>query len=179
MAALNKLYDVFFKNIFIYLCIWLQWVLVVACRILSCGMWYLVPWPGIESGPSASGVQSLSHCITREIPGVTISNQEKNKDWETIQGKLESWHFYIPVIKTGLGLFRENSSCCLEMDPWPAFSVGRGGREFRKPLAPVFSDFIFTLFLKTRDLICSGNQNAYLPSRPLPKNYQLSNFCQS
>ena len=45
-------------------------------------------------------------------------------------GKLfrENWGadtLYIPVIKTGLGLFRENSSCCLEREPWPAFSGQR------------------------------------------------------
>ena len=78
-------------------------VLIVAHRIFSCCMWYLVPWPGIKSGPSALGVQSLSHCITREIPGVTISNQEKNKDWETIQGKLESWYFIYSCNQNRLG----------------------------------------------------------------------------
>ena len=50
-------------------------LLVVACGIfscgtwtLSCGMWDLVPWPGIEPGPPALGVQSLSHWTTREVP---------------------------------------------------------------------------------------------------------------
>ena len=46
---------------FQYLFIWLRRVLVVACRIFSCGMWDLVPWAGMESGPSAVGAQSLSH----------------------------------------------------------------------------------------------------------------------
>ena len=36
----------FKKNI--YLCIWLCWVLVVAHGIFSCGIWDLVPWPGIK-----------------------------------------------------------------------------------------------------------------------------------
>ena len=46
----------FFLNI--YLFNWLWSVLVVACRIFSCGMWTLscsmcdlVPWPGIKLGP--------------------------------------------------------------------------------------------------------------------------------
>ena len=41
-----------------YLFIWLCWVLVVTCgilvevcRISSCGMWNVVPWPGSNSGP--------------------------------------------------------------------------------------------------------------------------------
>ena len=57
-----------FKNRFI----WLHGVLVVAHRIfkcsrwtLSCGIWDLVPWPGIKSGPPASGP---SHWITMEEP---------------------------------------------------------------------------------------------------------------
>ena len=47
----------FFLNIYFYLFLWLCWVLVVACKIfscgmwtLSCGMWDLVPWPGNETG---------------------------------------------------------------------------------------------------------------------------------
>ena len=56
----------FFLNI--YLFIWLLLVLVVACGIFSCGMWDLVPWPGIEPGPPALGAQSLSHWTTREVP---------------------------------------------------------------------------------------------------------------
>ena len=35
---------------------------------LSCGMWDLVPWPGIEPGPPALTAQSLSHRTTREVP---------------------------------------------------------------------------------------------------------------
>ena len=35
---------------------------------LSCYMWYLVLWPGIEPGPPALGAQRLSHWPTREVP---------------------------------------------------------------------------------------------------------------
>ena len=35
---------------------------------LSCGVWDLVPWPGIESGLPALRAQSLSHQTTREVP---------------------------------------------------------------------------------------------------------------
>ena len=34
---------------------------------LSCHMWDLVPWQGIEPGPPALGAQNLSHWITREV----------------------------------------------------------------------------------------------------------------
>ena len=37
---------------------------------LSCGMWNLVLGPGIECGPLALGVWSLSHWTTREVPPV-------------------------------------------------------------------------------------------------------------
>ena len=48
----------FLTFIFIYL----------AAQNLTCGMWDLVPWPGIEPSPPESGVQSLSHWTTREFP---------------------------------------------------------------------------------------------------------------
>ena len=37
-------------------------------RTLSCGMWDLVPWAGIEPEPPALGEQSLSHWTTKEVP---------------------------------------------------------------------------------------------------------------
>ena len=52
----------------------LRQVLVAACGIfgcgmgtLSCSMWDLVPWPGIEPGP-ALGARNRSHWTTREVP---------------------------------------------------------------------------------------------------------------
>ena len=35
---------------------------------LSCGMWDLVPRPGIEPRAPALGVRRFSHWITREVP---------------------------------------------------------------------------------------------------------------
>ena len=64
------------KMLFVFpnLCIYLQQVLVVAheifiCRMwaLSWGMWGLVPWLGIEPGPSVLG-HRISHWTTREVP---------------------------------------------------------------------------------------------------------------
>jgi len=59
----------------VYLFMWLHQVLVVACGIftcsvqtLSCGMWDLVPQPGIEPGPPPFGAQSPSHWPTRKVP---------------------------------------------------------------------------------------------------------------
>ena len=43
-------------------------IFLVACEIFTCGMWDLVPQPGIEPGRSALGVQSLSHQSKREVP---------------------------------------------------------------------------------------------------------------
>ena len=61
---------VLFFNFNIYLFIWLHWVLIVAHGIFSCGMWDLVPWPGIELRSPALGTQSLSHWTTRVVPGL-------------------------------------------------------------------------------------------------------------
>ena len=46
-------------SIYFYLFIWLCWVLVASRRIFSCGMWDLVPRPGIEPGLPALGAWSL------------------------------------------------------------------------------------------------------------------------
>ena len=46
---------------------------------VSCGMWDLVPWSGIEPIPPAWGVQSLNHWTTRDTLKVLIS------------GKLNTW----------------------------------------------------------------------------------------
>ena len=40
----------------------------VGSFFLSCSMWELVPWPGIEPGPCTLGSWSLSHWTTREVP---------------------------------------------------------------------------------------------------------------
>ena len=39
---------------------------------LSCGIWELVPWPGIKPRPPALGAQSLSHWTTREVPTIVL-----------------------------------------------------------------------------------------------------------
>ena len=39
----------------------------MACRIFSCGMWNLVPWPGIRPRPPGLWAWILSHWTTREV----------------------------------------------------------------------------------------------------------------
>ena len=39
---------------------------------LSCSMWDLVPWLGIEPRPPALGVHSLSHWTTRDVPFIAF-----------------------------------------------------------------------------------------------------------
>ena len=65
-----------FKKTYFLFVIWLHQVLVAACtifdlhcgmQILSCGMWDLVPWPGIKPRPPALGAWSLSYWTTREV----------------------------------------------------------------------------------------------------------------
>ena len=74
------IYLFIYLSTYLYLSIWLCWVLVAAARgvfvaaggIFSCGMWDLVPSPGIEPGPPALGAGSLSHWTTREVPCHTV-----------------------------------------------------------------------------------------------------------
>ena len=47
---------------------WTDWFIYSAALGLSCGMWDLVLWPGIESGPPALGMWSLSRWTIREVP---------------------------------------------------------------------------------------------------------------
>ena len=49
---------------------WLKHVAPLVCGMwaLSCCMWHLVPWPGIETRSLALGAPSLSHWATREVP---------------------------------------------------------------------------------------------------------------
>ena len=57
----NNFFTSFLKKYFIYL-------FILAALGLSCCLWDLVPWPGIETGPPALGAWSLNHWITREVP---------------------------------------------------------------------------------------------------------------
>ena len=51
--------------------LWHADFLVAACELLVAAcIWDLVPQPGVEPGPPALGVQSLTHWITREVPVV-------------------------------------------------------------------------------------------------------------
>ena len=59
--------NVSFKNILMYLLIWLCQVLGAACQLFSCSTWDLVPWLGIKPRPPALGAWSLSHWTTREV----------------------------------------------------------------------------------------------------------------
>lgn len=58
-------------------------------------------------------------------------------------------------------IYKGNSSCCLEMDAWYTFHVGRGQQVIQKvSLSGVLKlHYLFTLFLKDINLICLGNQN--------------------
>ena len=65
-------YYLFLKYLFIILAVLglsfgshnLHW----SIKTLSCGLWDLVPRPGIKPGPPILGAQSLSHWTTREVP---------------------------------------------------------------------------------------------------------------
>ena len=81
--------------------IWLHQVLVVACRIFdlccsmqdhSCGMWDLVPWPEIQPGPPALGVQSLSRWTIRDVPVGSCSIPSSTHSAEHMVGSfLNQW----------------------------------------------------------------------------------------
>ena len=49
---------------------------------LSCSMWDLVPWPGIEPRPRPLGAQSLSHWITRKVPIGILKQRNRYWQWD-------------------------------------------------------------------------------------------------
>ena len=57
---LKNSYVVYLKFKFLNYLIWLFRVSIVSWGIFSCGMWDLVPWPGIKLGPPALGAWNLS-----------------------------------------------------------------------------------------------------------------------
>ena len=56
---------------------------------LSCSVWDLVPWPGIEPGPPALDAWSVSHWIAREVPDlIIISFSVKKRNVILWEGKV-------------------------------------------------------------------------------------------
>ena len=64
---------------------------------LSCSLWDLVPWPGVEPGPSALGEWSLSHWTTREVLRFQFAD---------ILGKIQLWWECWPHRGSTADLFR-------------------------------------------------------------------------
>ena len=90
----------FFKKIFIFV-----YLTVLSCSTqdlcccmwtLSCSIWDLVPWPGIEPRLPTLGVQSLSHWTTREVPVQLILRIYMQDFWEYIPVKFLLLGFVAP-----------------------------------------------------------------------------------
>ena len=108
----------FFDLLFIYLALWVligahgSSISVVACRIFTCGMWDLVPWPGIEFGPPVLGAWSLSHCsqANRQVPRnwfkLKVQSLEFSRLWNSPlwqQEVLEKTEFVIILLMVLFG----------------------------------------------------------------------------
>ena len=70
---------------------------------LSCSMWDLVPWPGIEPRPSALGAWSLSHWTTRAVLWFQFPD---------ILGKIQFWRKCCPHRGSTADLFRVMERYC-------------------------------------------------------------------
>ena len=94
-------------------------------RALSFGVWDPVPWPGIEPWPPVLGVQSLSHWITREVPGICFWAREFwPVEWIYMSG------FYLPSASQ-LQLCFINENFCISWSNHHIFP--RAGLEFLWP----------------------------------------------
>ena len=105
----------------IYLHVWLCWVLVVVCRIFSCGMQGLVSWPWIKSGPPTLGAQSLSCWTPREVP--SICSFKKSLHWPLAVVTLSSFHCTDEETKTQHSCAVVFDSCSATDRSPPASSV--------------------------------------------------------
>lgn len=64
---INAWQCLFFRQLLVLLFFfWSALDLSCCMRTLSCGLWAIFPWPGIEPGPSALGARRLSCWTTRE-----------------------------------------------------------------------------------------------------------------
>ena len=105
-TSLSSSYLSLFKNFLIYLAVGSSVIagsLVVACgnfscsiRALSCRMWDLVPWAGIEPGSPALRAGRISPWNTREVPIL--------ESW---------WTFWTPAADTE----QINESLCFTLIP--------------------------------------------------------------
>ena len=86
-------------------------------QALSCGMWDLVPWPGIEPGPPALGARSLRHWTAREV--------WSSRFWHSVSGLGQGFSQCFE----GLGV-----CCCAQLCPTlPSHGL--------KPMAPLSMEF--------------------------------------
>lgn len=131
------------------------------------------PWPLGQQQTTAKFSCNCSLCSSFCFWGilltvaVTISNQEKYGNLETVQRKPGSWYFTYSCYWSRLGtISKVHFSPCLEMHPRSAFHVLGGGRQLRRSTSPVFSNcmsyFLFSA-PKDIDLICLENQNTFPP----------------
>lgn len=113
---------------------------------------------------------------------VTISDQEKYRNLETIQGKLGSWYFtyscYWNRLRT---ISKVHFSPCLEIHSRSTFHVVGGVVDNLKCQPLQFSQIAwtisFSLPLGHRSNLL--RKSKYLPTRLFPKNDQLPEFYQS
>ena len=72
-------------------------------RTLSCGMWALVPWPGIEPWPPALGAWSLSHWTTKEVPDIRFLTRQEFKFFQSSASDKINSCVWSPAIVSRLG----------------------------------------------------------------------------
>ena len=77
---------------------------------LSCSMWNLVPWSGIEPAPPELRVWHLTHWATREVPFPPSSRLYFTVEWSS--GKEEMVHVHrisiVQINSTLIGILKTN-----------------------------------------------------------------------
>ena len=143
----NKSTGTIWKNVFEKLNIFLSFsekmfhsFIYFAAPGLSCGIWDLFPWPGLEPGLPASGVQSLSHWATREVLKCFLKVEPK-------------------LFRIGENLATAKSKCCGYLVNWwkskatPFFFFFNVCVEFYSMDVLLFSWYYWWIFVSIHDAL--------------------------
>ena len=89
-------------------------LLTMACELLSCGLWDLVPWPGIEPGPLhwecgilATGLPGKSHLYEFYERSISLVPHECGRQWQELDGRVSQRPFAERVLRG-----RASLTCC-------------------------------------------------------------------
>ena len=141
---------------------------------LSCDMWALVPWPGIEPRLPALGARNLSHWTTRGTHPLWVSFK---KHWEkgcilrkglfskSFREKWQEPHLWHPVSENHVSCWSEGFR--MEAGVFTGFLPPLSGLEIEQILTPVWFSVLNPLSIMLPWWSKIFLQNCHLSTQPL------------